>query len=105
MSDVSDRPRAGLIEIGDGDEQMLRRLRDRDARLAAFSVVYGTACAQLLRAHGLSEEASHLTRVIESLREIFAVGVGDERLAQALDLVSNEIWALGTGSATSRARH
>ncbi len=105
MSDVTSRPRAGLIEIGDGDEQMLRRLRDRDARLAAFSIVYGAACAQLLRAHGRSEEASQLTGVIESLREIFAIGVGDERLAQALDLVSSEIWALGSGSGNSRARH
>ncbi|HEX6103435.1 MAG TPA: hypothetical protein VF031_10345 [Alphaproteobacteria bacterium] len=105
MSDVTSRPRAGMIEIAEGDEQMLRRLRDRDARLAAFSIVYGTACLQLLRAHGRSEEATNFTKVLESLREIFAAGVGDERLAQALDWVSSEIWALGSSSGISRARH
>ena len=105
MSDVTSRPRAGMIEIADGDEQMLRRLRDREARLAAFSIVYGTACLQLLRAHGRSDEATHFTKVLESLREIFAAGVGDERLAQALDWVSSEIWALGSAAGISRARH
>lgn len=105
MSDVTGRPRAGKIEIAEGDEQILRRLRDRDARLAAFSIVYGTACLQLLRAHGRGEEATQFTKVLESLREIFAAGVGDERLAQALDWVSSEIWALGSASGISRARH
>jgi G:T/U-mismatch repair DNA glycosylase len=91
VSDVTSRPRADMIEIAEGDEQMLRRLRDRDA--------------QLLRAHGRSEEATNFTKVLESLREIFAAGVGDERLAQALDWVSSEIWALGSSSGISRARH
>jgi hypothetical protein len=105
VSDVTSRPRAGMIEIAEGDEQVLRRLRDREARLAAFSIVYGTACLQLLRAHGRSDEATHFTKVLESLREIFAAGVGDERLAQALDWVSSEIWALGSAAGISRARH
>ena len=105
MSDVSSRPRAGLIEVAEAEEQVQRRLRDREARLAAFSVVYGTACLQLLRAHGKSEEASHFAHAMETLNRIFAAGVGDERLAQALDWVSSEIWALGSASGMSRARH
>ena len=105
MSDVSSRLRAGLIEIAEAEEQVKRRLRDREARLAAFSVVYGTACLQLLRAHGKAEEASHFAQALEALNRIFAAGVGDERLAQALDWVSSEIWALGSASGVSRARH
>lgn len=105
MSDVSSRLRAGLIEIAEAEEQVQRRLRDREARLAAFSVVYGTACLQLLRANGKAEEASHFAQALEALNRIFAAGIGDERLAQALDWVSSEIWALGSASGVSRARH
>ena len=105
VREVGGRPRAGLIEIAEAEEQVQRRLRDREARLAAFSVVYGTACLQLLRAHGKSEEASQFAHALEALNRIFSAGVGDERLAQALDWVSSEIWALGSASGISRARH
>lgn len=105
MSDVTGRPRAGVVEVAEADEQSRRRLRDRDARLAAFSIVYGSACLQLLRAHGRSDEALQLSRVLESLQGIFASGIGEDRLAQALDWVSSEMWAVGSVSGLSRARH
>ncbi len=105
MSDVTGRARAGAIEVAEADEQSQRRLRDRDARLAALSIGYGSACLQLLRAHGRSDEALQLSKVLESLQSIFASGIGEDRLAQALDWVSSEMWAIGSASGISRARH
>jgi acetoin utilization deacetylase AcuC-like enzyme len=85
VSDVTSRPRAGLIEIAEAEEQVQRRLRDREARLAAFSVVYGTACLQLLRAHGKTEEASQFTQALDALNRIFADGVGDDEYLERLE--------------------
>ena len=105
MTDLTSRHGAGPVETADPDDQAQQRLRDRDARLAAFSMVYGTACLQLLRAHGRNEEAAQFCTALEALRQIFADGVGQERLAETLDWISSEIWSVGALSIRSRARH
>jgi hypothetical protein len=89
----------------DLDESSEHRLRDRDARLAAFSMMYGNACLQLLRSHGHSQAAEQFSAALETLKQIFSEGIGEERLAQTLDWVSSEIWGTGVFSEPSRARH
>ena len=67
--------------------------KDHDARLAALSILNCSNCMKLLRAHGLTDHANNLEAALDALTELLSSELGRERLADAMDWASNELWS------------
>jgi propanediol dehydratase small subunit len=76
-----------------------------DPRIAALWIVHGRACADLLRTHGRHRHAQNFEEAIAEITEIIAREVGRERLSEAMDWATENLWPNGSGQARSAVRN
>lgn len=92
-----ERPDAeDTISLSDGDRQ---------ARVAALGMMHLAASQRLLEAHGHAEHGANLGAALKVLVDIMAGEIGRDRLSQAIDWASNEMWNCAPAGAGIRRRN
>ena len=64
-----------------------------EARIAALSMMHLAACRTLLAAHGRHDHAKNIEAALDAIVEILAGKLGRDRLTQAMDWASGQLWA------------
>ena len=77
---------------------------ERLARIAALGMMHLAASQQLLEARGHRDHGANIAAALKVLTDIVAEEIGGDRLSQAIDWASNEMWdcfstPAGSGSA------
>lgn len=75
------------------------------ARIAAIWMVQGAVLARLLRAHGQETHASQLEAALNEVARIISGEVDRASLAQAVSVVTDQMWGCESAETGGRPRH